>query len=166
MFGWRRRSEGFEWREHVRTTVLVRRADRQRRIDDVREAAIAKVQDVGNRGLEVGKAGVDAAAGVASNAASKAGHGLWAGAMFAGRGVGGALVKAGSGAGALARAAAERMPRIGNANGDATDDTAPSPKHSPAGRQTRLAEQVNRREQAKAYLDDARKAAPKINRAS
>ena len=39
MFGWRRRSEGFEWREYVRTTVLVRRADRQRRIEDVRVAA-------------------------------------------------------------------------------------------------------------------------------
>lgn len=45
MFGWRRRSEGFEWREYVRTTVLVRRADRQRKIDDVRMAALAKVKD-------------------------------------------------------------------------------------------------------------------------
>ena len=45
MFGWRRRSEGFEWQEYVRTTVLVRRADRQTQIDDVRMAALNKVKD-------------------------------------------------------------------------------------------------------------------------
>ncbi len=61
MFGWRRRSEGFEWREYVRTTILVRRADRQRRLDDARLAALAKVKDVADAGVDVGKAGVSAA---------------------------------------------------------------------------------------------------------
>ena len=27
---WRRRNDGFEWREYVRTTILVRRGDRRR----------------------------------------------------------------------------------------------------------------------------------------
>lgn len=61
MFGWRRRSEGFEWREYVRTTILVRRADRQRRLDDARLAALAKVKDVADAGVDVGRAGVSAA---------------------------------------------------------------------------------------------------------
>jgi endonuclease YncB( thermonuclease family) len=76
MFGWRKRSEGFEWQEYVRTTILVRRADRQRRIDDAREAAIEKVQHVKDRGLEVGKASVDLAAEKAAGAAKAAGRTL------------------------------------------------------------------------------------------
>ncbi len=55
MFGWRKRSEGFEWREYVRTTVLVRRADRQKRLDDARLEALAKITDVRDRGVEAGK---------------------------------------------------------------------------------------------------------------
>ena len=55
MFGWRKRSEGFEWNEYIRTTVLVRRADRQRRLDDVRLAALAQVKDVRDRGVEASK---------------------------------------------------------------------------------------------------------------
>jgi endonuclease YncB( thermonuclease family) len=58
MFGWRRRSEGFEWREYVRTTVLVRRADRQRRIEDARAAAVEKVKHVADAGAEAGRVGV------------------------------------------------------------------------------------------------------------
>lgn len=63
MFGWRKRSEGFEWREYVRTTVLVRRADRQRRMDDARLEALAKITDVRDRGVEAGRNGAAAAAG-------------------------------------------------------------------------------------------------------
>lgn len=76
MFGWRRRSEGFEWQEYVRTTILVRRANRQRRIDDARMAAIEKVQNVKDRGLEVGKASVNLAAEKAAGAAKAAGRTL------------------------------------------------------------------------------------------
>ena len=61
MFGWRRRSEGFEWREYVRTTVLVRRADRQRRAEDIRAAAVAKVKNAADAGVGAGRAGVSAA---------------------------------------------------------------------------------------------------------
>ena len=58
MFGWRRRSEGFEWKEYVRTTVLVRRADRQRRVEDVRAAAVEKVKNAADAGAEAGRASV------------------------------------------------------------------------------------------------------------
>jgi endonuclease YncB( thermonuclease family) len=61
MFGWRRRSEGFEWKEYVRTTVLVRRADRQRRIEDARLAAIGKVKHVADVGVDAGRASASAA---------------------------------------------------------------------------------------------------------
>ncbi|MGO4684419.1 thermonuclease family protein [Hyphomicrobium sp. 2TAF46] len=61
MFGWRRRSEGFEWREYVRTTVLVRRADRQRRAEDIRVAAASKIKNAADAGVEAGRAGVTAA---------------------------------------------------------------------------------------------------------
>jgi len=57
MYGWRRRSEGFEWREYVRTTVLVRRADRQRRLEDARVAAIEKVKNAADAGADAGRAG-------------------------------------------------------------------------------------------------------------
>lgn len=76
MFGWRRRSEGFEWQEYVRTTVLVRRADRQRRLDEARMAALAKVQEAKDKGIEAGKAGLDAAAESAARAAKATGRTL------------------------------------------------------------------------------------------
>ena len=77
MFGWRRRSEGFEWKEYVRTTVLVRRADRQRRADDARVAMIANVKDKRDRGVEASKAQVNTVVKAASNALKAAGRGLW-----------------------------------------------------------------------------------------
>lgn len=78
MFGWRRRSEGFEWKEYVRTTVLVRRADRQRRADDARVAMIAHVKDKRDRGVEASKAQVNTVVDATANALKAAGRGLWA----------------------------------------------------------------------------------------
>lgn len=77
MFGWRRRSEGFEWREYVRTTVLVRRADRQRKIDDARMEVLAKVKDTRDRGVEAGRAGVEAASNHVAEASKAGAHALW-----------------------------------------------------------------------------------------
>lgn len=111
MFGWRRRSEGFEWREHVRTTILVRRADRQRRIDDVRMAAVAKVKEQQKRGVDAGKAGLDAAGGVISRAAATLARGLLTAVTQIWRAVAQA---AGAAAAALASGAsnaARRVPR-------------------------------------------------------
>ncbi len=59
---WRRRNEGFEWREYVRTTVLARRQARRRRLDDARAAAAEQVRAAGRKGLEAGVAGAEAAA--------------------------------------------------------------------------------------------------------
>lgn len=55
MFGWRKRSEGFEWKEYVRTTILVRRADRQRRIEEARLAALGRAKEARERSIEAGK---------------------------------------------------------------------------------------------------------------
>ncbi|MBR2535294.1 MAG: thermonuclease family protein [Hyphomicrobium sp.] len=77
MFGWRRRSEGFEWQEYVRTTVLIRRADRQRKIDDVRAAAINKVKDTADRGVAAGRAGVETVTQTTSQLIAAAARALW-----------------------------------------------------------------------------------------
>lgn len=103
MFGWRRRSEGFEWREYVRTTVLVRRADRQRRVDDARMAALAKVKEQKDRGVEAGKAGLNAAGSAAGKAASVAGKGAVTAAGFAWQRVGDAAREIGAHARTLLR---------------------------------------------------------------
>lgn len=77
MFGWRRRSEGFEWQEYVRTTVLIRRADRQRKIDDVRVAAINKVKDTADRGVAAGRAGVETVSQTTSQMIAAAANAAW-----------------------------------------------------------------------------------------
>lgn len=74
LFGWRKRSEGFEWREYVRTTILVRRADRQKRLDDARLAALAKVKDAKDRGVHAGIAGVEAVRDGVAAAGQRAGQ--------------------------------------------------------------------------------------------
>jgi endonuclease YncB( thermonuclease family) len=50
VFGFRRKSEGFEWRDYVRTTVLVRRQRRRDRVIDARDAAVEGVRDAGSAG--------------------------------------------------------------------------------------------------------------------
>lgn len=71
MFGWRRRGEGFEWREYVRTTVLIRRADRQRRIEDARLQAIDAVKAQRDRGLDAGRERLESAVSATSGAAHR-----------------------------------------------------------------------------------------------
>lgn len=106
MFGWRKRNEGFEWREYVRTTVLVRRADRQRRLDDVRMAALAKVKDTRDRGVEAGKVGLDRTLDGLKAVARSAATGLWTVLNASVRALGGAL----SALWANMRALAARVP--------------------------------------------------------
>lgn len=69
MFWWRKRNEGFEWRDYVRTTILVRREQRRQRVKDIHAAAAAHVKDAGKRGLDAGVAG---ARGAGSGAKSYA----------------------------------------------------------------------------------------------
>ncbi len=55
MFGWRRRNDGFEWHKYVRTTIKLRREDRKKRIEDIKEAAAAGVVDAGKASATAGR---------------------------------------------------------------------------------------------------------------
>ncbi len=72
MFGWRKKNDGFVWNDYVRTTIVLRREQRQQRIEDVRDAAVENVKQAGIKGAALGVAG-----------ATAAGRGLWNGAMLA-----------------------------------------------------------------------------------
>ena len=58
---WWRRNEGFEWKEYVRTTVLVRRRQRRERVDAAAHAAADALKDAGRLGVAAGAAGANAA---------------------------------------------------------------------------------------------------------
>lgn len=58
---WRRRNEGFEWKDYVRTTILVRRRQRREKIEAVGQAAAEGLKQAGRAGLEAGAAGAEAA---------------------------------------------------------------------------------------------------------
>src|SRR5690606_11780218 len=59
MFGWRRKSDGFEWHEHVRTTIRIRREDRRRRIDEARALAAEGLSSAGRAGMAAGTFGLN-----------------------------------------------------------------------------------------------------------
>jgi len=84
MFGWlRRRNDGFEWRDYVRTTVLARRARRRQQLQGAKEAAVESLIEAGKRGVEVGQAGASAAREGLAAAGTSAGAGLIAAARGA-----------------------------------------------------------------------------------
>jgi endonuclease YncB( thermonuclease family) len=82
---WWRRNEGFEWKEYVRTTVLVRRQIRREKMEAARNAAAESVKGAGRKGVEIGAAGAEAAGQAAAQLAKSAAAGAVQG---AGRGVG------------------------------------------------------------------------------
>jgi endonuclease YncB( thermonuclease family) len=45
MFGWRRKSDGFDWRAYVRTALVQRRERRRQRIEDMKAAAAERASD-------------------------------------------------------------------------------------------------------------------------
>lgn len=57
---WRRRKDGFEWREYVRTTILVRRRNRRDRIEQAAKAAVGGIKEAGERGAAAGVVGAQA----------------------------------------------------------------------------------------------------------
>lgn len=61
MVWWRKRNDGFEWRDYVRTTILVRRENRRQRIKAAKGAAAEQIKHVGQRGVEASVAGAQAA---------------------------------------------------------------------------------------------------------
>lgn len=118
---WRKKDEGFEWKDYVRTTILIRRNERRQKVEEAKQAAIFGVKQAGRKGADAGVAGVEAvgragkAAGAAlgrggraagsavGSGASAAGSALGRGAMAAGSAFGRGAAKAGS---AFARKAA------------------------------------------------------------
>ncbi len=83
MFGWRKKPEGFEWNQYIRTTIKVRRENRRRRIEDAKHAAAQQMSAAG-AALAAGSKAAGAAArdgaragiGVAGMAAQSAGNSL------------------------------------------------------------------------------------------
>ena len=47
MFGWRKKQDGFEWHDYVRTTILVRRAKRRQKVGEAKDAAVHGIKDAG-----------------------------------------------------------------------------------------------------------------------
>lgn len=58
---WRKRSEGFEWHEYVRTTILLRRKDRRQKVEEVRAAAVNQVKEGGRQGRDAMMSGLGVA---------------------------------------------------------------------------------------------------------
>ncbi len=83
---WWRRNDGFEWKEYVRTTVLVRRQQRRDRIEAAKAAAVEGVKDAGRKGLAAGAAGAEAAGQAAVKIAEGAAGGAEKGLALAVRG--------------------------------------------------------------------------------
>jgi hypothetical protein len=77
---WWRRNEGFEWKDYVRTTVLVRRQQRRDKIEAAKDAAVEGVKEAGRKGLAAGAAGAEVAGQAAVKIAKSAAEGAAAGA--------------------------------------------------------------------------------------
>lgn len=77
---WWRRNEGFDWKEYVRTTVLVRRQNRRAKIEAAKAAAVDGVKEAGRKGLAAGAAGAEAAGNAALKVARAAAEGASGGA--------------------------------------------------------------------------------------
>jgi endonuclease YncB( thermonuclease family) len=65
LFPWRKRNQGFEWREYVRTEILVRRRERRQKLEEAKAAAVFGVKQAGR-----------ASASAAASGASSAAHGF------------------------------------------------------------------------------------------
>jgi endonuclease YncB( thermonuclease family) len=61
MFGWRKKNDGFDWHQYVRTTIKVRREARRERIDAARQAALDQAHAAGHAVAQGGKAAGKAA---------------------------------------------------------------------------------------------------------
>jgi endonuclease YncB( thermonuclease family) len=61
MFGWRKKNQGFEWHQYVRTTIKHRRDDRRQRVEKVKKDAIDGVKGAGKAGVAASARGAKAA---------------------------------------------------------------------------------------------------------
>jgi endonuclease YncB( thermonuclease family) len=62
MFRWRRKNDGFVWREYVRTTILVRRDQRRQKVEEIRDAAVDGIKHAGRETAALSVAGAQATA--------------------------------------------------------------------------------------------------------
>lgn len=99
---WWRRNDGFEWKDYVRTTVLVRRQHRRDKIEAAKVAAVEGVREAGRKGLAASAAGAEAAGQAAVKMAKSAAEG--------------AAGRAEKGLALLVRAAAAARSRIADAS--------------------------------------------------
>ncbi len=58
MFGWARKSDGFEWHRYVRTTIRLRRKDRRKRLEDIRFSAVAGAKNAAQAGVRAGHSAI------------------------------------------------------------------------------------------------------------
>lgn len=86
MLGWRKRNDGFEWREYVRTTILVRRKHRRDRVSEAGKAAVEQLKAAGQRGAAAGAEGAKAVGRGAVHAGHQGAAMGAAGAKAVGRG--------------------------------------------------------------------------------
>ena len=74
MFGWWKKNEGFEWREYVRTTILLRRKRRQDRVAEAKATAVAGLKDAGRAGAKASASGLAVLMRALTKAASALGR--------------------------------------------------------------------------------------------
>jgi len=60
MFGWRRKSDGFEWQQYVRTTIKLRRKERAQKIEDIKQMAADGAKAAGRQSVSAGYSGFGA----------------------------------------------------------------------------------------------------------
>lgn len=58
MFGWGRKTDGFEWHKYVRTTIRLKREDRRIRVEGVKLAALDGLKDAGRESARAGVSGL------------------------------------------------------------------------------------------------------------
>ena len=120
MFWWKKRNEGFEWRDYVRTTILVRREHRRQKLKDVQEAAAANVKKAGKRSVEASASGARnagravwhhsrAAAGTLAAWGGQAGRSAASGSANAARWMAASAGALGQGAGRLGQRAGQPL---------------------------------------------------------
>jgi len=117
LFWWRKRNEGFEWREYVRTTILVRREQRRQKIKDVQHAAAEHLKDAGQRGLDASLSGVRSAGTGLRAVAGKSGAMLVTAAQAAVPAIGIAVLAAGRAVATGARVISSGLAAAGHCAG-------------------------------------------------
>lgn len=58
IFGWRKRNEGFEWKEYVRTQILARRQNRRQKLIAAKVVAVEGAKEAGRRSVAAGETGL------------------------------------------------------------------------------------------------------------